>query len=210
MTAVEDYPRTRRLHVATQRLRVATPLGLDLVIGVADGHIVSSHFERRHQKGCSPPARCSKIVIPSLSREAPQSARERSRRIASDAGVLRDAKRQVTQYFKGRLARFALPLEVEGTPFEREVWTCVAQLGFGEFASYADIARAVGRPLSHRAVARAMGRTPLDLLIPAHRVVGADGKPRGTTPRSLRSRLIAFERNDGGYEGPPQRKDDDA
>lgn len=109
--------------------------------------------------------------------------------------LLREAHAQVRAYFVRKLSRFDLPLQLEGTPFQCAVWRAVADLEFAHFVSYADVARAINRPRAHRGVAAAMAKTPIDLLIPAHRVVGADGRLKGCAPRSIRARLVRFERS---------------
>jgi methylated-DNA-[protein]-cysteine S-methyltransferase len=147
-------------------LRVPTPLRLDLLVSSDGERIVASDFV----------------------------AERRARGARTADGLLREAAAQVRAYFGGRLGRFDLPLALAGTPFCIAVWEAVAGLAFGEFVSYADVARAVGRPLAHRGVAAAMGRTPLDLFVPAHRVVGADGRVKGAEPGSVRARLVRFER----------------
>ncbi|HEY1976850.1 MAG TPA: methylated-DNA--[protein]-cysteine S-methyltransferase [Candidatus Baltobacteraceae bacterium] len=115
--------------------------------------------------------------------------------------LLAEAASQVRAYFARRLRRFDLPLKFDGTPFSQAVWECVAGLSFGEFVSYADVARAIGRPLAHRGVAMAMGRTPIALFVPAHRVVGADGRVKGATPGGARLALVAFERKGRALAG---------
>jgi len=102
--------------------------------------------------------------------------------------------RQVAAYAKKRLVVFDLPLDLGGTEFELAVWRAVMTIPFGLRVSYADVARAVDRPAAHRGVARAMAATPYALFIPAHRVVGADGKVKGAAPNSMRMRLLAFEK----------------
>jgi methylated-DNA-[protein]-cysteine S-methyltransferase len=155
--------------------RIPTPLGYDLAISIENDAIVRAYFVRRKRE-------------------------QRAGR--GDKGQLfAEARAQVKAYFSRRLFRFDLPLRPEGTPFAVDVWRCVAGLGFGEFVSYADVARATGRPLAHRGVALAMARTPIDLFIPAHRVVGADGRVKGAKPGSLRRRLVAFERKGRARRG---------
>jgi O-6-methylguanine DNA methyltransferase len=129
-------------------------------------------------------------------------AAKRAKHVRTDS-LVREAAAQVRAYFARRLRRFDLPLEPEGTPFAIAVWQCVAGLSFGEFVSYADVARAIGRPLAHRGVALAMGRTPIDLFVPAHRVIGADGRVKGALPGSLRLRLADFERKERRFRVRP-------
>lgn len=107
--------------------------------------------------------------------------------------LLREARAQVQAYVRKRLRRFDLPLHFAGTAFECSVWEFVAALETGELISYGDLARTLGRPRAARGVARAMSRAPYDLFVPAHRVIGADGKVRGAPAGSMRRKLLAFE-----------------
>lgn len=107
--------------------------------------------------------------------------------------LLKEAQRQVAAYVRKRLLRFDLPLQFEGTPFECGVWTFVSQMETGELISYGDLARMLGKPRAARGVARAMARSPYDLFVPAHRVIGADGSVRGAAPNGMRRKLLVFE-----------------
>ena len=107
--------------------------------------------------------------------------------------LLREARDQVKAYVGKRLRRFDLPLRFSGTPFECSVWEFVAALETGELISYGDLARVLGFPRAARGVARAMSRSPYDLFIPAHRVIGSDGTVRGAGAGSMRRKLLAFE-----------------
>jgi len=108
--------------------------------------------------------------------------------------IVREARRQVRAYFAKRLRTFDLPLVLEGTPLQVAAWRLVASTEWGMLLAYADVANAIGRPGAHRGVAAAMGRSPLALFIPAHRVIGANGTLRGADPRdSMRGRLLRFE-----------------
>jgi len=98
--------------------------------------------------------------------------------IAADR-PFREAARQLTAYFAGRLRTFDLPLHPEGTPFERLVWRELTRIPYGRTISYGELARRVGRPSAARAVGLANGRNPLSIVIPCHRVIGANGSLTG-------------------------------
>ncbi|MGH8116310.1 MAG: methylated-DNA--[protein]-cysteine S-methyltransferase [Rhodanobacteraceae bacterium] len=91
------------------------------------------------------------------------------------AAKLRSARRQFEEYFAGTRQQFELPLHPSGTPFQLEVWGALLTIPYGETASYADIARHIGRPRAVRAVGAANGANPLSIVVPCHRVIGSHG-----------------------------------
>lgn len=93
--------------------------------------------------------------------------------------LLMEAERQLNEYFMGTRRFFDLPLRPEGTPFQKEVWNALLEIPCGETRSYADIARAVNRPKAFRAVGMANHNNPISIIIPCHRVIGADGSLTG-------------------------------
>ena len=96
-----------------------------------------------------------------------------------DSDLLREAVRQLQAYFAGRLQRFDLPLAPEGTSFQQQVWRELSAIPYGQTRSYLQIAQAIGRGKACRAVGRANHLNPIPLIIPCHRVIGADGSPGG-------------------------------
>lgn len=99
---------------------------------------------------------------------------------ADDAPVLVEAARQLTAYFDGTLTTFDLPLAPVGTEFQQRVWHQLAQIGYGETASYGEIAGRLGMTnAASRAVGLANGRNPIPIVVPCHRVIGANGTLTG-------------------------------
>ena len=98
----------------------------------------------------------------------------------ADHPVLRAAARQLDQFFAGQRRRFDLPLDLLcGTPFQQSVWHALLQLAPGSTSSYGAIGRSIGRPRAVRAVGAAVGRNPISIIVPCHRVLGADGSLTG-------------------------------
>ena len=91
-------------------------------------------------------------------------------------GLAADAQRQLAEYFRGHRTRFDLPLAPAGTPFQQAVWTALQAIPYGATVSYGELARRIGRPRAVRAVGAANGQNPIPIVIPCHRVIGADGR----------------------------------
>ena len=96
-----------------------------------------------------------------------------------DDGAFPEAKRQLAEYFDGTRKSFDLRLKPTGTEFQLEVLAELSRIPYGETVSYRDIAERIGRPKAVRAVGAANGRNPLPIVIPCHRVIGADGSLTG-------------------------------
>ena len=115
-------------------------------------------------------------------------------------GVIARTEHEINEYFRGRLEGFTVPIEMNGSDFQRAVWTELVAIPSGETRSYAEIAAAVGRPTAVRAVGTANGANALAIIIPCHRVIGADGRLAGYGGGLWRKqRLLDLER--GGVEG---------
>ena len=95
------------------------------------------------------------------------------------ADILAVTSQQLREYFDGARRDFDLPLMPRGTPFQMQVWRTLATIPFGATWSYGELARAIGKPDAMRAVGAANGRNPLPIVLPCHRVIGADGSLTG-------------------------------
>ncbi len=93
--------------------------------------------------------------------------------------ALKDATRQLSEYFEGRRHTFDLRLAPEGTAFQQRVWHALRAIPYGETVSYGELARRIGSPNASRAVGLANGANPISIIIPCHRVIGGDGKLTG-------------------------------
>jgi methylated-DNA-[protein]-cysteine S-methyltransferase len=96
-----------------------------------------------------------------------------------DPHALADAARQIDEYLAAQRTAFELELDLPGTPFQRRVWTALLEIPYAATVTYTELAREVGRPDIVRAVAAAVGRTPIPIVVPCHRVLGADGSLTG-------------------------------
>lgn len=114
---------------------------------------------------------------------------------ANDASpVLDEAEKQLQEYFAGTRRSFDLPLAPAGTPFQRAVWDALRAIPYGETRTYAQIAEAIGNPNACRAVGMANNRNPIAILIPCHRVIGANGSLTGYAGGlDVKERLLALE-----------------
>jgi methylated-DNA-[protein]-cysteine S-methyltransferase len=96
-----------------------------------------------------------------------------------DDAAFDDARTQLAEYFAGRRRAFELPLHLSGTAFQQRVWTALLEIPYGETASYGTTAAAIGAPRASRAVGLANGQNPIPIVVPCHRVIGANGSLTG-------------------------------
>jgi methylated-DNA-[protein]-cysteine S-methyltransferase len=114
----------------------------------------------------------------------------------ADDGAFADAVAQLEAYFAGDLIEFELDLELMGTDFQRRVWAALLTIPYGETRSYGEIALQIGSPGASRAVGLANGHNPVGIIVPCHRVIGANGSLTGYGGGIHRKKsLLEMERN---------------
>jgi methylated-DNA-[protein]-cysteine S-methyltransferase len=161
---------TPKLGTTDQWTVMATPVGEMMVIGDED----AVHF----------------VHLPDSFDRVAFDLERRGRPAAVDSAV-----GQIEAYFAGALRDFALPLDPAGTAFQRQVWLALADIPYGETESYGELASRVGNPKACRAVGMANGRNPIPLVLPCHRVIGANGSLTGYGGGlDLKQRLLDHER----------------
>ncbi|MEH7821748.1 methylated-DNA--[protein]-cysteine S-methyltransferase [Bacillus altitudinis] len=118
---------------------------------------------------------------------------QRDRFKQDDTPVLKEAKKQLDEYFKGDRKVFDLPLKQAGSPFQEQVWEALSTIPYGESKSYADIAEAIGNPKAVRAIGQANRRNALPIFIPCHRVIGKDRTLTGYAGTKTGMKAILLE-----------------
>lgn len=96
--------------------------------------------------------------------------------VVKETEQIKEAGKQIDEYLKGRRKEFDLPLEPRGTDFQKAAWNALLTIPYGETRSYKQMAEQVGNPKASRAIGLANNRNPIAIVIPCHRVIGADGK----------------------------------
>ena len=113
-------------------------------------------------------------------RHGPSEERMQSWTPRTSNDLLQEASRQLQAYFAGEIQRFDLPLDLSaGTPFQQAVWQALLTIPLGASQSYGDLARRLANPKAVRAVGAAVGRNPVSIIVPCHRVLGAGGQLTG-------------------------------
>lgn len=113
----------------------------------------------------------------------------------SETPLLLRAAAQIDEYFAGNRKVFDLPLQPEGSAFEKSVWEALRTIPYGETRSYGEIAKQIGSPKAFRAVGHANSRNPLSIVVPCHRVIGGDGKLTGYAGGlDMKKALLLLER----------------
>lgn len=109
--------------------------------------------------------------------------------------LLEQARRELDEYFSGTRREFDLPLSLHGTPFQKSVWRELLRIPYGQTATYGELAERIGNPKACRAVGMANNRNPIVIIVPCHRVIGADGSLTGYAGGlDVKQKLLELER----------------
>ena len=115
--------------------------------------------------------------------------------------ILARAEVQLGEYFAGKRNGFSIPLDLRGTPFQKQVWESLLGIPFGETRTYGHLAAHLGNPKATRAIGAANGRNPISIIVPCHRVIGASGKLTGFAGGlNAKSQLLCLEECDEQHE----------
>lgn len=123
-----------------------------------------------------------------------------------DDSMFADARQQLQDYFAGTRTDFTFRLEMDGTDFQKDVWTALRAVPYGTTVSYGDLARAIGRPKASRAVGAANHANPLPLVVPCHRVIGSGGSLTGFGG-GLETKQKLLEMENPAAHGPDAQQD---
>lgn len=111
-----------------------------------------------------------------------------------DDSVAAEARAQLAEYFAGQRRDFELDLDMQGTDFQETVWTALQTVPYGKVCTYGELATQIGRPKAVRALGAANGRNPVPIIVPCHRVIGANGKLTGYFGgEAIKSSLLDLE-----------------
>lgn len=114
-----------------------------------------------------------------------------------ETDLIRKAAVQLAEYLEGKRRTFDVPLAPEGTLFQRKVWDALRAIPYGETRSYGEIAEQIGQPKASRAVGMANNKNPIAIIVPCHRVIGANGKLVGYAGGlDIKEKLLALEKTD--------------
>ena len=118
--------------------------------------------------------------------------------------LLNQAEQQLNEYFRGDRKSFDVPLEMQGTSFQKSVWKALVQIPFGKTISYAELAQRIGRPKAFRAVGNANGKNPICIMVPCHRVIAADSTLGGYSyGLKIKTALLNLEAPSSHIDSPP-------
>lgn len=142
---------------------VETPIG-EMIAAATDTHLVVLEYSRRHRLD-QQLARLTRTTGVALER--------------GESRIVGQLRSELDEYFRGERKEFSVPIDARGTPFQMRVWTQLRRIPYGTTTSYGRLALTLGQSEAVRAVARANGDNPLAIIIPCHRVIGADGSLTG-------------------------------